>query len=569
MYILGLGSYAHESSCALIRDGQLLAMAEEERFNREKHTCQYPAHAIEYCLKAAGISIHEVDHFTFWTKLWRQFYGNVGHFVRYFPKTLNLLRASSGGTETDLLSNLWAIARIGRTIQEQFGLPRAPRVHFIEHHLAHAASAFYVSGFDEAAILTVDGRGESTTTMLGRGRDRDIRKLMEIKVPHSLGHLYAAITDYLGFRPFFDEWKVMGMSAYGQPTYCKQFEEIVQLLDGGSYRLNLDYFSFHTHGSSRWVSDKFIRTFGPKAPRGEVFSQHAADVALALQRVIEKAGVHLARHLYEIAGSDALVMTGGVVLNCLMNACILEQTKFKRFFIQPVANDAGASLGSALHYYHQVLRGPRNFIFKHVYWGPSFTNEEIEPVLRAKGVTYRRSDNIARDTAVQIAQGKIVGWFQGRMEAGPRALGNRSITVDPTLPDMKDRLNARVKHREGFRPFAPSVLEEKVADYFIMPKGQPSPYMILTGMVRPDKRGTIPAVTHVDGTARVHTVSKTVNPRYWELIHEFEKIKGVPVLLNTSFNENEPIVCRPEDAVNCFLRTNFDVLAIGDYLAIK
>lgn len=516
-----------------------------------------------------GITLEEVDHVAFFWQPYREVYGNIRHVIRYFPGTLNLLKAPSGGGEMTFFARIRAMASIGQALRNQFSLAYTPKVRFVQHHLCHAASTFYVSPYEESAILTVDGRGESTSTMLSYGRGNDIKKIREIKVPHSLGHLYASITDYLGFKPFFDEWKVMGMSAYGKPTFVKDFDEIVQLHSDGSYRLNLDYFSFQTHGGYRWLSEKFLKKFGPAIPKGENFSQRAADIAFALQKIVEKTGVHLARGLYEITGSKNLCLTGGVALNCLMNKRILEETPFENVFIQPIANDAGTSLGAALYQYHQISGGKREFIFDHVYWGPEFSNEEIEPVLKARGVNYRKSDDICRDTARQIADGKIVGWFQGRMECGPRALGNRSITVDPTRSEMKDKLNARVKRREGFRPFAPSILAEKVDDYFVMPKGQPSPYMILIADVRPEKKNVIPAVTHADGTARVHTVSKDVNPRYWRLIQEFEKITGVPILLNTSFNENEPVVCRPEEAVDCFLRTEFDALSIGDFLVIK
>ena len=415
----------------------------------------------------------------------------------------------------------------------------------------------------------MDGRGESTSTLMSRGQGNRIEKLSEIEVPHSLGHLYAAVTDYLGFKPFFDEWKVMGMSAYGRDTYVPQFAKIVELLPQGHYQLNLDYFSFHAHGSRRWVSDFFLTVFGPKRLKTQAYDQRHFDVAYALQKTIEKAGVHLACGIWERTRSDNLCMTGGVVLNCLMNKKIIEQTPFKNFFFQPIANDAGTSLGSALYYYHQELNKPRTYIFDSPYLGMQYSNETIETVLKQKGVPYVRSGHIARDTAQQVAQGKIVGWFQGRMEAGPRALGHRSIVVDPTDPAMKDRLNARVKKREMFRPFAPSVLEEKACDYFVMPKEQPSPYMILIADVKEDKKSLLPSITHHDGTARVHTVSRKIAPEYWQLIAEFEKIKGVAVVLNTSFNENEPIVATPEDAINCFLRTELDVLAIGDFLAIK
>lgn len=568
MYILGLSSYSHESSCSLIKDGQVLSLLEEERFNREKHTAKYPELAIERCLADEGITIEDIDYFTFFWVPQNEIKGNLSHFLRYLPSSLNLFKAPSGG-ELKFFERVSLMRNIGKRIQHHFNLSQAPKVHFIEHHLAHAASCFFISPFEEAAILTIDGRGESTSTMFARGKGNKIEKLREIKVPNSLGHLYASITDYLGFFPFFDEWKVMGMSAYGKDTYAKDFEDLVHLLDNGEYRLNLKYFQFHTHGQAKWMSDFFMTKFGPKRVKKAEYTQHHYDIAYALQKVVEKTGVHLAKHIYKQTQLPNLCMTGGVVLNCLMNKKIIDETPFKEVFIQPVANDAGTSMGSALYYYHQVLDKKRDFIFESPYLGVEYENEMIEPVLKEKGVTYHKSENIAKETAAKIADGKIVGWFQGRMEAGPRALGHRSIVVDPTNAKMKDRLNERVKRREHFRPFAPSVLEEKVDEYFKMPKDQMSPYMILVGDVHEDKKEVIPAVTHADGTARVQTVNKKVNPIYWELIAEFEKITGVPIIINTSFNENEPIVCTPQEAVNCFLRTDFDVLAIGDYLVVK
>jgi len=568
MYILGLSSYSHESSCALIKDGEVRSLFEEERFNREKHTAKYPEHAIEQCLSAEGITINDIDYFTFFWVPQREIFGNVSHFIKYLPASLNLFKAPSGG-ELRFFERISLMKNIGQRIGQHFSLDKTPKIHFIEHHLGHAASTFFVSKFEEAAILTIDGRGESTSTMFARGKGNKIEKLREIKVPNSLGHLYASITDYLGFYPFFDEWKVMGMSAYGKDTYVKDFEDLVHLLDNGEYRLNLKYFQFHTHGQAQWMSDDFMDKFGPKRAKKAEYTQHHYDIAYALQKVVEKTGVHLANHLYKQTQLPNLCMTGGVILNCLMNKRIIAETPFEDVFIQPIANDAGTSMGSALYYYHQILEQKRNFLFESPYLGNEFSNEEIEQVLSEKKVQYHKSENIAKETAKKIAEGKIVGWFQGKMEAGPRALGHRSIVVDPTDSKMKDRLNERVKKREHFRPFAPSILEEKVNEYFKMPKDQLSPYMILVGDVHEDKKNVIPAVTHADGTARVQTVNKEVNPVYWELISEFEKIKGVPVIINTSFNENEPIVCTPEHAVNCFLRTDFDVLAIGDYLVVK
>ncbi len=569
MYVLGLSSYTHEASCALIKDGVIRAVAEEERFNRKKHTWDFPAGAIDYCLRQEGITAKDIDHFTFFWQPWREFTGNITHFLRYFPESLGLFQGSSGGGDLNFLGRVKAMQSIGKELQRHLKLEHRPKVNFIEHHLSHAASAFFVSPFEEAAILTIDGRGESTSTMLSVGRGNKIEKIKSIHVPHSMGHFYASITDYLGFRPFFDEWKVMGMSAYGTPKYCKDFEELVHLKDNGEYRLNLDYFSFHVKGASHWLSPKFHEKFGPKITGKEVFSEHSADIAFALQRLVEKVGVHLARHLQKTTGLKNLCMTGGVSLNCLMNKRIMEETDFENFFIQPVANDAGTSLGSALYHYHHNLNQPRATTFSSVYWGPEFSNDEIEAVLREKGVKYTKETSIARAAAKRVAEGKILGWFQGRMECGPRALGNRSIVADPTSPTMKDRLNARVKRREGFRPFAPSVLEEEVTHYFDLPKKQLSPYMILVGDVKPEMREKIPAVTHADFTARVHTVNRDINPRYWELIQEFKNIKGVPLVINTSFNENEPIVCNPREAVDCFLRTDFDSLAIGDFLLDK
>jgi len=568
MITLGLSSYSHESSCALLRGGKIIALGEEERFNRQKHTSAFPEGAIRACLAEAGISLDQVDHIAFFWDPARELTGNVFHMLRYFPQSLALLAARSGGGGDGHLRRIWKMANVGGELQKTFGLSAAPKVHFIEHHLAHAASAFHVSPYEEAAILTMDGRGEATSTMFSRGCGNKIEKLCEIRAPHSIGHLYAALTDYLGFTPFFDEWKVMGMSAYGEPTYVKRFAELVHLDEIG-YSLNLDYFSFHVRGASRWLSPKFLEVFGPAFSKGENFSQRAADIAFALQKVVETAGVHVARQLYRQTGSKNLCLTGGVALNCLMNKKIIEETEFTNFFIQPIANDAGTSLGAALYHYHHELNGKRTMVFNHAYWGSRFTNEEIELAIKQKNLEYVKSENIAKDAAAELAAGKILGWFQGRMESGPRALGNRSILADPTRKEMKDRLNARVKRREGFRPFAPSVLEEKVADYFSMPKGQASPYMILIGDVLESKRAVLPAVTHKDNTARVHTVSRNTNPLYYSLIQEFGKLSGVPVVLNTSFNENEPIVRTPEEALDCFLRTDFDAIAIGDFLLRK
>jgi carbamoyltransferase len=569
MNILGLSGYAHDASAALLVDGKLVSMVEEERLNREKHTWKFPKNAISSCLKEAKLNIEDIDYFTFFWMPSKELTGNLIHFVKYFPDSVNLLKATSDSQALKFTTRLKSMYNLGQTIKNEFNLSYVPDIQFVEHHLAHAASAFFVSPYEDAAILTMDGRGESTTTLLATGHKNKIKKIKEIKVPHSLGHVYAAITDYLGFRPFSDEWKVMGMSAYGKNIYAKEFNDMIHLLDDGTFRLNLKYFKFHTHGQNQWVSDLFIEKLGPKRNYKDSYDQRHYDIACSFQKVIENAGVHVAKHLYEITKLPNLCMTGGVVLNCLMNKRIVEETPFKEFFFQPIANDAGASLGSSLYFNHQILDKPRNFVFDTVFFGPEFSAEKIEDVLIKAEVEYRRCDNIAKETAPYVAQGKVVGWFQGRMEAGPRALGNRSIIASPVDSSMKDKINKCIKKREHFRPFAPAVLEEKVSEYFKMPKDQLSPYMIMIGDVREDKKDVIPAITHADGTARPQTISRKNNPRYWDLISEFEKLTGVAVIVNTSFNENEPIVCTPQEAVDCFLRTELDVLAIGDFLVEK
>ena len=569
MYVLGISSFAHEAACALIKNGNVCCVYEEERFNREKHTWKFPVQSIRQCLQDEGITIHDIDAFTFFWKPIREITNNIGHVLRYFPKSLSLIFTKSCGVELPFLERIAAKQWVGKRLKKEFGMTHTPKVHFVEHHLAHAASAFFSSSFDEAAILTVDGRGESESTVLAGGKGCSIKKIESVHIPHSLGHLYASVTDYLGFLPFSNEWKVMGMSAYGKDTYVKAFKDVIQLLDNGLFRLNLNYFRFHTHGCSQWLSPLFEEIFGPKRNPNDPYDQRHYDIAYALQHAVERAGVHVAQHLHTVTEQTNLCMAGGVTLNCLMNKRIIEETSFENFYFMPIANDAGTALGSALYYYHHMLKQDRQKELQSVYLGSSFSNEEIEAVLQKEKVAYRRCENIAAEAARHIADGKITGWFQGRMEAGPRALGNRSIVVSPLDKGMKDKLNERVKKREFFRPFAPSVLEEKVGEYFRMPKGQPSPHMMLIGDVLDDKKEVIPAVTHADGTARVQTVSKQINPRYWELISEFEKITKVPVLLNTSFNENEPIVRTPEEAVNCFFRTEFDCLAIGDFWIVK
>lgn len=571
IYILGICCYSHESTISLLKNGKVIFVLEEERVSREKHTWKFPVFALKNCFEKFNLSLDDISYITFFIKPFKEISGNLSHVIRYFPTSLNLFKAEyGGGAGLSALERIKLCLQIGKALQKSFESSKKPVVKFIEHHLAHASSCFHLSDFKSASILTIDGRGESTTTLLAKGHDLKIEKLREVPVPHSLGHLYAAITDYLGFHPFYDEWKIMGMSAYGNDDYIEAFDEIVILSKEKLFQLDLTYFHFHTHGNKNWVSSKFIERFGPKRLASEELNQHHYNIAKALQKTVEKAGVHLANELYRLnPGVKNLCMAGGVALNILMNRKIIDETPFESIFIQPMANDAGTAMGSSLYFWHSILNKPRLEPFESAYLGPDFSNDEIEKELKKRNLIYSKEESIAKKVAQLINDQKIVGWFQGKMEAGPRALGNRSILADARSTEMKDRLNLRVKNREFFRPFAPSVLAEQAHEYFDLPQNIDSPYMILSAMVKEHKRAIIPAVTHHDQTARPHTVSKDVNPKYWKLIHEFYQITGVPVVINTSFNENEPIVCHPSEAIECFLRTEMDCIAIGDFLVSK
>lgn len=566
-YILGLTAFSHDSAACLLQDGKILHFVEEERFNREKHTAQFPKNAIQACLDAAQISAEQIQDLAFFMDPRLEFTSNLKHVLRFLPASLSLLYSKTGGgAGLSPLGRNWKCRRVGTTFAQEFKLSKIPRVHFIEHHLAHASSCFHLSEFPESAILTLDGRGESTTTLLAYGKGLLIQKLMEQKVPHSLGHLYAGVTDYLGFKSFHDEWKVMGMSAYGTDSLLSEFRKIVHLDPQNLFRLDLSFLDLHIRGYPHFFNSKFTKIFGPKRNSKESIEQRHFDLAFALQRVTEEVGVHLAQTLYEKTRCRNLCLTGGVALNVLMNQLILEKTPFDKVFIQPVASDAGTALGAATYVWHSQMKRERKNPFRDVFYGSSFSESEIEMALKEKSLKYERSSQIAQRAADLIAQGQIVGWFQGAMEVGPRALGNRSILADPRSPLMKDKINAMIKQRESFRPFAPSVLREHANEYFDLPKNAESPYMILSARAKFDKASKIAAVVHVDGTARVHTVDRSTNPLYWELIQEFFQKTGVPMVLNTSFNQQEPIVRTPQEAIDCFLRAKLDWLAIGPFL---
>lgn len=571
MLIVGISCYSHESSCAVVRDGEIVATIEEERLNRQKNTSRFPTLALQECLRIAGAAPADVDEFAFSFLPWRMLSGNAAHFLRHLPASLNLLApGTSAENELPYLRQFQLMLRLNREIERTLALRRAPRVRYIEHHLAHAASAFLPSPFEEAAILSMDGRGEDVTTMLARGSGNRIEVLGRRHVPHSLGHLYSAVTAHLGFRAFHDEWKVMGLSAYGSAALVRRFADLVRLEEDGTFSLDLRYFRFYTHGQKAWVSRRFIEEFGlPRAPGTSLEDRHC-DLAFALQRVLEDVAVHIARALGRRTGSRKLCLAGGVALNCLMNQALLERTEFDDLFVQPMAGDAGTALGAALSRHYDLASGDATRApFANAYLGPAFSDTRTESALTGAGLRYHRSEHVCREAAELLAAGKIIGWFQGRMEAGPRALGNRSILADPTLAGIKDRLNVVIKRRESFRPFAPSVLDDDADAYFELPKGVRSPFMNVMARVRADQRAALPAVTHVDGSARVHTVTYDSNPRYWELISCFRRLRGVPVVLNTSFNEQEPIVCTPEEAIDCYLRSKLDALVLGDFVVIR
>jgi carbamoyltransferase len=563
MYVLGFDCYGHDSAAAILKDGELVAWAEEERFSRKKHTAEFPEKAIAYCLREAGIEPAELDHVGYY---WNPSLGlgpRFLHVLRYLPGSLRLV--------TSRTEKFLPMLRIPRTLRTTLRLDHAsaPEFHFCEHHVAHAASTFYPSPFDRAAILSVDAAGEWATAWLGIGEGTKLTRLGVVNFPHSLGMLYGAMTEFLGFKFANGEGKVMGLAPYGDPErFYPLMRSLVDLREDGGFRFDLSHFEYHVGGYGRWMSKKFEAEVGPPRERESEIRDRDKDLAAALQKVTEEVGLHMARYLHRVTGEDKLCLAGGVALNSVMNGRVLTEGPYEDLFIQPASNDAGTALGAAL-LLDVPTRGERRFRMSHPYWGPSYAPEEVEAVLPgAAGITWERLENPHERAAKLLADGQIVGWFQGRMEIGPRALGNRSILADPRRAEMKDILNSKVKHRESFRPFAPSVLEEDVGDYFEC--SAPSPYMILVYGVRPEKRSIVPAITHVDGTGRVQTVSRQANPRYWGLINEFRRLTGVPVILNTSFNvRGQPIVCSPQDALETFLATQMDALFLGDYLVTK
>src|SRR5919199_5902326 len=567
MYILGLTTLG-DSAATLIKDGEIVAAAEEERFSRRKHHSGFPYNAMQYCLDEAGISIADVAHIGLYWKPWVMRHKAL-QALKSAVISRDMFKARVDRGVAQVGESYLGMLRYPHRIREHFG-NSGFKFHFLEHHHCHAASAFFVSGFDQSAIMTWDGTGEDTTTLFSRGDDRNIRTLKRIKLPHSLGQFYSAVTNYLGFDMFEgDEWKVMGLAAYGRPTYYDFFARRV-LTPNGNHDFHLDIRVLDHHLAKHYqFSQALTRELGPARRKGEELTERHWDVAASAQKVLEETALHLLAGLHARTGEENLCMAGGVAFNSVMNGRIMTESPFKRFFIQPAAGDAGCSLGAALMIHHGLLGQPRRFKMEHAYYGPGFTNEECAAALRAAGLKFETlpDEELLPRVARLLADGAILGWFQGRMEFGPRALGNRSFLADPRRADMRELLNKKVKLREWFRPLAPSMLAEAAEDLF----GRPhyDPFMITVLHVTEGKRAAIPAVVHVDGTARPQTVRREVNPRYWQLIREFEKLTGVPMLLNTSFNIQEPIVCRPQDAIRTFMGASFDALVLEDHLVVR
>jgi carbamoyltransferase len=553
--ILGINCFSHDTAAALLRDGEPVAFVEEERFNRDKHTKAFPDNAVEFCLRIGGISIEDVDVVAFAHKAGIDY-------VRAASDALRRAAPRRLAFQTYVDLNL---KRKERAFLRRWGY--RGRVVHVGHHQAHAAGAYFAGPFDEAAVLTVDRGGDFLSTTLGHGRGNTLTSLKEIRNPHSLGEMYTAVTWWLGFHPNADEGKVMGLAPYGTDRFVPILRDFVRLNPDGGFTVNLKWFRYQVEGAVPW-SKKFVERFGPPRVPESALTRHFEDVAYGVQAITEEAGLHMARALHALTGSRNLCLSGGVALNSVMNARLLAETPFEHIFIQPAAGDAGNALGAALHVWHVGMGKPRRWSMEHAFFGPEYTDSEIKQALADRQLTFREVADPAAEAAELLAASKIVGWFQGRAEVGPRALGARSILADPRRADMKDIVNEQVKHREGFRPFAPSVLDERGAEYF---EGYyPNPFMLLVLPIRPEKREVIPAVTHVDGTGRLQTVARASNPAFYRVIEEFDRRTGVPIILNTSYNlRGEPIVHRPEEAIADFLTTGMDALLLGNFLLEK
>lgn len=574
MYILGINAYHADASACIYHDDELIAATEEERFRRIKHWAGFPTEAIQFCLKEAGIDIQQVDYIA----ISRDPKANFGKKV--FTALKNRL---SIGNMINRAKNLKKAASIEDEICSFFKIEKGTlkaEIINVEHHRSHLASAFFASPYENAAILSIDGFGDYSSTMIGTGKGNQITVLDTVSYPHSVGVFYTTFTQYLGFPHYGDEYKVMGLAPYGEAKYVDKLKEVLIFKDNGLFELNLDYFNHPKKGVQMvWeggvphmdslFTDQMIEKFGPLRKSGEELSQYHKDLAASVQRITEELIFHILNHLQKKTGLKNICIAGGVAQNSVANGKILEKTTFENLYIPPAGHDAGTCLGAALWVYNQILKKPRLAPTLHGYLGSQFSNEEIIFCLKEQGIKYEQLEGEALFDKVTncLIDSGVVGWFQGRAEFGPRALGHRSIIADPRRIDAKEILNAKIKRRESFRPFAPSILKEYVKDYFEVV--DEVPFMEKVFSIKKEKYTEIPAVTHVDGTGRLQTVDQAVEPKYYGLIENFRKKTGVPILLNTSFNENEPIVNTPQEALACYLRTKMDMLVMGDIVVSR
>jgi len=580
MFIIGINLFHPDSSACIIKDGVLIAAAEEERFLRIKHWSGFPSEAIKWCLKEAGIELKDVQHIALNQNPRANFIKKIFYTIKNPPKLKKLLPR---------FKNILKRRNLKDLIQKEFPESRfSGKIHSIEHHLTHLSSAFHVSPFNESVIVSVDGFGDFASTAWGKGKGVNIDLDEKVYFPHSLGIFYMALTQFIGFQNYGDEYKVMGLAPYGKPNYMDHMQQIVNLKSDGSFYLNLKYFKFHREkvdffkeNGSPYVGTLFSpeleMLLGPARKKNEELTQHYKNIAHSVQAMYEKSFFHLLNKLHEKYKLDNLSIAGGCGMNSVANGKISLNTPFKKIYIQSAAGDAGGAIGAALMTWHRL--GGKNAQKKvkshdHAYWGPSFSNEYIDNLLNSQKYRLKKDNynieyfsdfsKITKITATEITKGKVIGWFQGRMEWGPRALGNRSIICDPRRSDMKEVLNIKIKKRESFRPFAPSVLRQDVSEWF--EQSHDVPFMMQVYQIKKEKRSEIPAVTHVDGSGRLQTVDEKTNPRYYALINDFKKLTGVPIVLNTSFNENEPVVCRPEEALETFIRTKMDLLVMENWI---
>jgi len=559
--VLGLSCFYHDSAAALLHDGEIVAACQEERLSRKKHDSDFPTRAIRYVLKEGGIRPEQLDAVGFYDKPLLKFERMLSTYVATFPRSFSSFRKAM---PVWLHEKLWVPSIIRKELK-----PYKGPILFAEHHMSHAASCFLVSPFEEAAILTVDGVGEWATASFGVGRGTDIELFKEIRFPHSLGLLYSAFTYYLGFKVNSAEYKVMGLAPYGKPVHFERIMgDMIHLNEDGSFKLNMEYFAYD-YGLTM-TNGRFDDFFGGPPRKPETWmTEREFNIAASVQKVCEEVVLTMVRHIHEVTGLSRLCMAGGVALNCVANGRVIRETPMKELFVQPAAGDAGGAVGVAHYVYNTLEKQPRGRPWTHAYLGPGYKESEIREYLDGQGARYRvlSDKELVAETAKRLSEGHVIGWHQGRLEFGPRALGGRSILADPRDPKMRDTLNMKIKFREGFRPFAPSVLRDKAPEWFEI--DCESPYMLLVAQVREDKR-CIPSVTHVDGSARLQTVTREDSPLYYDLIAEFGRITGVPVIINTSFNvRGEPIVCTPHDAYLCFMRTKMDDLVLGHHVLDK